>query len=154
MKTLEECEALEDSLSKETNYFTQQNEFRKPQPKSLKFDDKEKFTLTLQKNNQFIIKTGKTSSSVRFFKVNTVMYYLIQRFNSGVLNKWIRRFIALCVGILRGWLVTFIKLENKEFFYGQGGLEQFTMILHNMHQVFVYYIVTNSLLQMLVDYSR
>lgn len=28
------------------------------------------------------------------------------------------------------------------------------MILHNLHQVFAYYVVTNCLLQLITDYSR
>lgn len=133
MKVLKECEDLEVSLAKEVNYFTKANEIPKPGPKSLKYDDNEKFTLILQKNNQFTITTEKSSTDVRFFRTNTILYYLIARSNSGLLNKWVRRFIALCVGILRGWLITFLNLQNNEFFYGQGGLEVFTMILHNLH---------------------
>ena len=154
LKVLEECEVLENSMQKDIQYFTQPNEIQRTTPKSLKFDDKEKFTLIIQKNNQFTIKTEKTDTSVRFFRLNTIMYYLIARYNSGLMNKWIRRFIALCVGILRGWLITFLKLENKELFYGQSGLEVFTMILHNLHQIFAYYIVTNCLLQLITDYGR
>lgn len=109
-KVLADCEAHEDTLRNATSYFMNDNEATRTTPKSLKFDDKELFTLTIQKNNQFTIKTAKTTAEVRFYRVNTIMYYLIARFNSGVLNKWIRRFIALCVGILRGWLINFMVL--------------------------------------------
>jgi hypothetical protein len=101
----------------------------------MKYDDKEKYKVILDSadKNTLQIKSEKTDTKIRFYRMSTIMYYLINRYNNGFINKWGFWVIAAAIAILRGWLTNFLILQNKEFFYGQSGLEVFTMILHNLH---------------------
>ena len=109
----------------------------------MKYDEKEKYKLILDTSDTKVlqIKSEKTETKIRFYRMSTILYYLINRYNTSFLNKWGYWLIALAIGVLRGWLATFLILQNKVFFSGQSGLEVFTMILHNIHQVYVYYVV-------------
>lgn len=153
---LKQIEELEDSLLEKTCIKKQGPKKPFEAPKDMKYDDKEKYKVILDSadKNTLQIKSEKTDTKIRFYRMSTIMYYLINRYNNGFINKWGFWVIAAAIAILRGWLTNFLILQNKEFFYGQSGLEVFTMILHNLHQVYVYYIIARMIIQLISDFGR
>lgn len=156
MGYLKQIEELEDSLLEKTSI--KKKDPKKPfqAPKDMKYDEKEKYKVILDASDSKVlqIKSEKTDTKIRFFRMSTVIYYLINRYNHSLINKWGFWVIAIAIGVLRGWLANFLILQNKVFFYGQSGLEVFTMILHNLHQVYVYYIIARIVIQLISDVGR
>jgi hypothetical protein len=151
---LDEIEKLEDTV-REKSLIKVKREVPEA-PKDMKYDDKETYKIHVEgsERKSLLIKSEKTSSKIRFYRMSTILYYLINRHNNRFMNKWGLWIISVVIAIVRGWLGSFIILQKKKLFYGQSGLEVTTMILNSLHQVYVYYIVARVVTLMIKDFSR